>query len=134
MERFPLRRSRWAIPFILPLAPGPLEAVIEGGELRVAMGLLGRATVPLERVAAIGRMTWPWWGGVGVRIARSTVAFVAASGPAAAVDLTEPLAVRAPLRWRARRIVIGVEDVEGFIERLAEARRSAAAGRLAGDS
>jgi hypothetical protein len=30
--------------------------------------------------------------------------------------------VRAPLRWRARRIVIALEDVDGFVERLAAAR------------
>ena len=41
------------------------------------MGLLGGADLPLERIAAIGTMSWPWWGGLGVRIARGLVAFVA---------------------------------------------------------
>lgn len=123
MERFPLRRAKWAAPFIAPFAPGRHEAVIDAGEVRVKMGWLGSATIPLEQVAAVGRMRWPWWGGVGVRIARSTVAFVGDSGDAASIELTEPLSVRAPLRWRARRIVIAVEDVDGFVERLAAARR-----------
>ncbi|MDX6556939.1 MAG: hypothetical protein QOD86_3134 [Miltoncostaeaceae bacterium] len=122
MERFPLRRSGWAAPLIVPFAPGRHEAVIDGDEVRVAIGWLGSATIPLDRIGAVGRMRWPWWGGVGVRIARSTVAFVEASGTAVALELTEALAVRAPLKWRARRIVIAVEDVDGFIERLAAAR------------
>jgi hypothetical protein len=123
VESFPLRRAGWAAPFIVPFAPGRHEVVIDGAEMRVAMGWLGRATIPLEQIAAVGRMRWPWWGGVGVRIARSTVAFVEDSGDAAAIELIEPLAVRAPLRGRARRIVIAVEDVDRFLERLAAARR-----------
>jgi len=88
----------------------------------VRMGLLGRADVPLERIARVGTMEWPWWGGVGVRIARGLVAFVGGSGPAAVIDLTEPTKVRAPLNWSARRIAIGAEDVGGLVAAIAEAR------------
>ena len=35
MERFPLRRAKWAAPFIAPFAPGRHEAVIDAGEVRV---------------------------------------------------------------------------------------------------
>jgi hypothetical protein len=119
---FPIRRSRWAMPFLVPLAPGRPAAAIEDGRLVVRMGLLGRADIPLERIARIGTMHWPWWGGVGVRIARGLVAFVGASGPAAVLELTEPMAMRAPLKWSASRVAIGVEDVEGFVAAIAEAR------------
>ena len=44
------------------------------------MGLLGRADVPIERIASVGTMLWPWWGGLGVRIARGLVAFVGGVG------------------------------------------------------
>jgi hypothetical protein len=119
---FPIRRSRWALAFLVPLAPGRPAAVIEGGRLVVRMGLLGRADIPLERIARVGTMSWPWWGGVGVRIARGLVAFVGASGPAALLELTEPTKMRAPFTWTADRVAIGAEDVEGLMAAIAEGR------------
>jgi hypothetical protein len=119
---FPIRRSPWALPFLVPLAPKRPAAVIEDGRLVVRMGLLGRADVPLSLVARVGTMEWPWWGGVGVRIARGLVAFVGASGPAAVIDLTEPVKVRAPLGWATSRIAIGAEDVRGLVDAIARAR------------
>lgn len=121
-QRFPLRRAWWAVPFVAPLAPGRTEALVDDEGLRVHMGLLGRARVTHDRIAAVGRMRWPWWGGAGVRIARGTVAFMASAGEAVAIELSEPVSVRAPLPWRARRLVIGVEDVEGLIAALAARR------------
>ena len=64
--------------------------------MRVRMGLLGRADVPVALVDRIGVMRWPWWGGVGVRLGKGLVAFVAAPGEAAVLELGEPLTVRAP--------------------------------------
>lgn len=106
----------------MPLAPGRPAATIDDQCLAVRMGLLGRADIPLERIASVGRLWWPWWAGLGVRIARGLVAYVGASGPAVVVDLTEPVSVRAPLGWRARRVAIGVEDVDGLVRAIAEAR------------
>jgi hypothetical protein len=116
---FPLRRSRWATLFLVPRRPA---AAVEGGRLVVRMGFLGSADVPVDRIASVGTMRWPWWGGLGARIARDMVAFVAASGPAAVVELSEPTEVRAPLKWAATRIAIGAEDVEGLVAAIARAR------------
>jgi hypothetical protein len=124
VRRFPLRRSRWALPFLLPLSAGTPYAEVGDGEVRLRMGLLGRADVPVERIAAIGTMTWPWWGGVGARIARGMVAFLGASGAVVVLDLTEPTSVRAPLWWQARSIGVGVEDVNGFITAVAAEREA----------
>lgn len=130
MRRYPLRRSRWALPFLWPLSAGRPYAEVGDGEVRVRMGWLGRADVPVERIASIGTMTWPWWGGVGARIARGMVAFLAASGTVVVIDLTEPTSVRAPLGWKARSIGVGAEDVNGFITAVA-AERAAVAGPAA---
>lgn len=124
MERFPLARSRAALPLILPLAPRRPEARIGDGRLELRMGWLGRADVPLGRIAAIGTMRWPWWAGVGVRIARGTVAFVATSGVCAVIELTGPVSVRAPLPWRTTRLVVRPEDLGAFIAALTRARRA----------
>lgn len=127
MRRFPIRRSRWALPFLLPLSLGPPYAEVGEGEVRVRMGLIGRADVPVGRIASIGTMTWPWWGGVGARIARGMVAFLGASGAVVVLDLTEQVKVRAPLSWRARSIGVGVEDVSGFITAVVAEREAAEA-------
>jgi hypothetical protein len=89
------------------------------------MGLLGHADIPVERIAAVGTMTWPWWAGVGARIARGLVAFVGASGTLVVLELTEPVRVRAPLGWTARSVAIGAEDVHGLITAIAEERSMA---------
>jgi len=127
VRRFPLRRSHWALPFLLPLSLGRPYAEVGEGTVRVRMGLMGKADLPVERIASIGTMTWPWWGGVGARIARGMVAFLGASGIVVVLDLTEQTAVRAPLSWRARSVGVGVEDVNGFITAVA-AEREAVAG------
>jgi hypothetical protein len=122
MVTFPIRRSPWALPFLVPLAPTRPAAMVGDDRLEVRMGLLGHADVPLSRIASVGTMNWPWWGGVGVRIARGLVAFIGGSGPAAVLDLTEPVRVRAPLGWSTSRIAIGAEDVEGLMDAIARAR------------
>ena len=127
VSRFPLRTGRWT--FLLRLlAPGDLVAEVGPETVRVRMGWLGGAEVPVALVERISRMSWPWWGGVGVRLGRGLVAFVAAAGDAAVLELGEEVAVRTPLRWRTRRVVIAAEDVVGLIEAVAAARRAAWTG------
>jgi hypothetical protein len=106
------------------MAPGPWSADLDGETLTVGIGWLGRADLPLRLIARVSRQAWPWWAGIGVRLGRGLVAFVPASGPTALIELTEPIAVRAPLRWHTRRVVIAAEDVDGLIEAVAEARRA----------
>lgn len=125
MQRFPLRRSAWLQPILLSLGSARPEAVVDGDLVRVRMGLHGRADVPVGRIARVGRMHWPWWGGVGARIARGMVAFVARPGEVVVLELSSPVRVRAPLGWNAGRVGIGVEDAEGFMAAIAEARAAA---------
>jgi hypothetical protein len=121
---FPLRRRWPARILIAPLTPGPWTADLDEETLSVTIGWLGGATIPLRLISRISRLEWPWWAGIGVRLGRGLVAFVPASGPTALVELTEPIALRAPLRWRTRKIAIAAEDVDGLIEAIAAARRA----------
>jgi hypothetical protein len=121
---FPLRRSSWAAPFLVPLAGRRLEARVGDGEVRIRMGMLGKATVPVGLIERIGQMNWPWWGGVGVRIGRGLVAYVAAAGEATLLELSEEVSVRAPLNWRTRRLVVGVEEPTEFAAAVAAERRA----------
>lgn len=121
---FPLRRSSWALVFLVPLSPRRPTVEVTAEAIVVRMGLLGSAVVPLAVIERVGTMPWPWWGGVGARLGRGLVAFVAGSGEAAVLELSEEVAVRAPLRWRTRRVVVGPEDLGGFLRALGQARRA----------
>jgi len=98
---------------------------VDGAWLEVRLGLLGRARVPVARIARISRMDWPWWGGAGVRIGRGHVAFAAAAGRAVVVELDEPVRVRAPLRWPTDRLVLVVDRPDDLVAVLAERRGAA---------
>jgi len=122
---FPIRRSRWALAFLLPLGARHPTASVGDDAVHVRMGLHGSADIPLASIERLGTMRWPWWGGVGARIARGMVAFVGSSGTLVVLDLSRPRAVRAPLTWTVRRIAVGVEDPEAFMAAIATARGTA---------
>jgi hypothetical protein len=123
VSRFPLRRSPWALVLFALFAPVRSAAVVDDEAVSVKAGLLGGARIPLATIDRVGTMYWPWWGGLGVRIARGMVAFVERSGTLVVLELSEPVPTRAPLRWSADKIAIGVEDPEGFMAAIAEARQ-----------
>ncbi len=113
-RRFRLQRGG-ASRFLWPMVRGDVFAVVDDDAVRVRLGILGAATVPVRTIRSLSTLHWPWWGGFGVRFARRMVAFTTGSGTLALITLTEPLSVRTPLPWRTQRVAISVEDVEGFL-------------------
>ncbi len=105
--------------------------MITDDEVRVRLGALGHAELPLTRIARLSKMTWPWWSGFGVRIAVKMVAYVARPGECALIEMEEPVRVHTPFGWSTPRIAVGVEDVEGFLHAIDHAR-TRAIGRTAG--
>jgi hypothetical protein len=122
VREFPLRSSRASALLVRPLAWSAPVASIGDEVIEVRVGALGRASIPLDAIARMGAMTWPWWAGIGVRISRGLVAYVPSSGPSALIGLREPIAVRAPFRWQTPRVAIGVLDVEAFLAEIASRR------------
>ncbi len=107
---------------MIPRSEERVHASVDDAHVRVRMSWLGSADIPVAQIAGISKMRWPPWGGLGVRLGGGMVAYVAASGPAVLIQLSEPLRVRAPLGWTAGNIVVGVEDAEGFSAEIAERR------------
>lgn len=101
---------------------GQVSAEVGDGHIRIRLGLLGRADIDVNRIARLSKMRWPWWGGLGVRLGRQLVAYTSGWGEAAVIELIEPIDVRAPMRWRTARVIIGVEDVTGFLDAIAKER------------
>lgn len=123
MSRHDLRIGRPGRLFILPILWTRPHAEVGDGFVRVRFGWLGRADVPVASIVEARSFPWPWWGGIGVRLGGGgLVAYMARSGVGAMLELEGTCRVRAPLPWSARRVLIGVEDVEGFLADVAAAR------------
>ena len=122
--RFPFRKTRLTR-LLWPMVRGTVAAEVGDGNISVSMGWIGGAQIPISNVARLSTMRWPWWGGLGVRLGRSMAAFTTASGQVAVIELVEPIRVRAPLKWSAQRIIMSVDDVEGFLAAVAHARQEA---------
>ncbi len=116
-----MARGRWTF-LLWPLVRGQMDAQVGQGRVRLRYGALGSFDVPVASVDRLSSMRWPVWAGIGVRIAMKMVAFVGRSGPAALLEMSEPVRVRAPLPWRTERLAVGVEDVDGFLRAVAMER------------
>lgn len=108
---------------------GEIAAEVGDGRVRIRLGLVGRADVDVTNIARLSRMRWPWWGGIGARLGRRMVAYTLAWGDVGVIELVDPIDARAPMKWRATRIVIGVEDLTGFLDAIAEERATSTASR-----
>ena len=104
-------------------------AEVGDGVVRVDMGWLGRAELNADNVARLSRMPWPWWAGIGVRLGRKMVAYTTSWGDAAVIELTDPVDVRAPLKWTTARVVVGVADVDEFLRAVAHVPGAPGGGR-----
>jgi hypothetical protein len=123
VSRHALRLGRPARVLILPLLWTRPYAEVDTTHVRVRFGWLGRADVPLGRIVEARAFSWPWWGGIGVRLgSEGLVGYVTRSGTAALLELEAPVRVRMPVGWSARRVLVSVEDVEGFLAAVAAAR------------
>ena len=123
MQTFPFRSGRWARILLSVLGAHRGTATVDGDVVRIRMGLAGRADVPVALMDRVGTVEWPAWGGLGARIARGMVAYVARSGTLVVMELSETLKVKTPLSWRTTSVAVGVVDPEGLIDAIFQARR-----------
>ena len=125
-KRFPvLIRGRWW-PLLMPFGVTQERAFVQVGEreLRVCFGPLFDFRFPLEAVERAASARWPFWAGIGPRVDfRGTVAFVGAYEKTVEVRFKERQRVRMIVPVPCQRLVLSLEDPEGFIAALA--RRTA---------
>jgi hypothetical protein len=125
-KRFPvLIRGRWW-PLLMPFGVTQERAFVQVGEreLRVCFGPLFDYRFPLEAVERVAPARWPFWAGIGPRVDfRGTVAFVGAYEKTVEVRFKERQRVRMIVPVPCQRLVLSLEDPEGFIAALA--RRTA---------
>lgn len=120
-RRFPILVSPFwrALLFPFGVTPERAFAAIDDGELRVSFGRLFDHRFPLEQVEVAVPARWPLWAGIGLRTDfRRTVAFVGAYVNTVEVRFKERQRVRMVVPLPCERLVLSLEDPEGFIAAL----------------
>ncbi|MGA0068742.1 MAG: hypothetical protein ACO3PB_04705 [Miltoncostaeaceae bacterium] len=126
---FPLKSSRWSR--LLTSAGGPYEAEVRDDAVSVRMGWVGHAEVPVERIARVWTRKWPWWAGMGVRIAKGMVVFAPAPGEGVVLETDEPITVHCPMEWSTSRVLVVARDPTAFAEAIAARRAGIDQGEAA---
>ena len=118
---FPLRTARWARILSMTRKRGDIAEVTED-HVNVKMGWVGHAEIPIARITRVSAYRWPWYGGLGVRIAKGMVAFVPLPGVGTLIELDRKITVHAPASWETERVLVAVEDHAAFAEAIAARR------------
>lgn len=75
--------------------------------------------VPLAEVEAVEAMSWPWYYGVGLRIAPGrTLGLVGSTQEVVAVGLRRPRSIKVPFEMKFVKIAASIERHQDFIEEL----------------
>jgi hypothetical protein len=118
---FPLRTARWARILSMTRKRSDIAEVTDD-HVNVKMGWVGHAEIPIARITRVSAYRWPWYGGLGVRIAKGMVAFVPVPGEGTLIELDGKITVHAPASWETERVLVAVEDHAAFAEAIAARR------------
>jgi hypothetical protein len=125
--RFSMRASAFWVPLFRVLGIPRDGAFVDldpsAGTLRVKQGIWFDETFPLREVADAELSSWPWYGGLGVKLGpgMDTVGVVLSSEGVVAIRFAAPQRMR--VLWTVNRTTLRVslEDPDGFIRALREA-------------
>lgn len=101
--------------------PETTYAEIHDGVLEVSMGRWFHERIPLAAIAAVAPSEWPWWGGLGVKLAHHGIGVVGSLDGVVNVKLKQPTKMHAIAVVEAEQIWLSLEDRDGFLAALAEA-------------
>jgi hypothetical protein len=123
--RFAIKRSAWVRPLLLLFGATPERSFVEirGACLRARFGWY-QVTIPIEDIETVEPSDWPWYGGIGWRTnMRSVIGLVGSLAPVVRISLSRPVRTRLLLiPIRLRELYLSLEDADGFIAALADAR------------
>ena len=122
--RFPLRISAaWRpVLYVFGMSQRASFADIDAGVLRVKAGIWFDETFPLGNVAEVSRSTWPWYGGLGVKLGPGdAVSVVGSSEGIVAVRFKQPQPMRVLFTVTRSELRLSLEDPDRFMRALREA-------------
>jgi len=95
---------------------------LEGGKLHVKMGGWFDEQLGIDEIASFAPSSWPWWGGLGVKLHHHGVGVVGSTDGVVNVKLKAPRKVSVALiPVQCEQLWLSLENREGFLEALAAA-------------
>jgi hypothetical protein len=91
--------------------------------LRIKGGVWFDETLPLAEVVEVRASSWPWYGGLGVKLGPTSdaVSVVGSTQNVVAIRFRAPQRVRAVVAVRRSELRVSLEDPQAFREALARA-------------
>jgi|JRYL01.1.fsa_nt_gb hypothetical protein len=120
MERFQIARDPlWRAPLMLIGADAERSHVTFATDaLDVQLGM-ARVRVPYANVREAKRRTWPWYLGIGIRIAGDkTLGLVGSTKGVVQLSFREPTVDGVLFMRRPNHLAVSLEDPEGFLAEL----------------
>jgi hypothetical protein len=130
--RFPIRVSTgWRPVFRLFGVPSDgafVDLDSSRGTVRVKMGIWFDETLPLGEIESATPSSFPWYGGLGVKLGpRDAVSVVGSLEGVVALRFKAPQRMHVLVTLERPELRISLEDPEGFIENVRRAAAAAAA-------
>lgn len=115
---FPLRITPLLTPLLWPFGVRGPRAVarLEPGRLHLHFGALFDHGFPLTDIEHVGRSSWPWWMGMGLRIGLDRkLGLIGSLQGIVCLHFREPVRVQSLLPLRCQDLYLSLEDPGGFI-------------------
>jgi hypothetical protein len=96
---------------------------LEGDYLEVSMGRWFHEKIPLAEIAAIAPSDWPWWGGLGVKLAHHGVGVVGSTEGIVNIKLKKPQKMHVIAVLDVEQLWVSLVDRDGFLKALSEATK-----------
>ena len=106
------------------------HATIADGLLEVQMGTWMHERIPLTEISGLGPATWPWWGGMGIKLAHRGVGLIGAFEGIVNVKLQGPRKVRVVLDVDCSQVWLSLDDPDGFLRELSHETGQPVAERM----
>jgi hypothetical protein len=96
---------------------------LEADHLEISMGRWFHEKVPLAEIAVIAPSDWPWWGGLGVKLAHHGIGVVGSTEGIVNIKLKKPQKMHAIAVVEVEQLWVSLVDRDGFLKALGEATK-----------
>ena len=87
------------------------------------MGRWFHERIPLDGIGAIAPSEWPWWGGLGVKLAHHGVGVVGSTEGVVNLKLTRPIKMHVIAVVDVEQLWVSLADRDSFLTALSAATR-----------
>jgi hypothetical protein len=96
---------------------------LDADSITVSMGRWFHERIPLDQIAAVAPSSWPWWGGLGVKLHHHGIGVVGSTEGIVNLEFKVPLKMHALVIMEVKQLWLSLEDSDGFLRALSAACR-----------